>query len=237
MKPEELLSDIQAYCQKHAHAENVKKYSRYFREGYDAYGLTQDELYAKRDEILARPEITLDLLVQTSYLLIEELKYEETSFAIVLLRSFPGSLTRDSFRAVEQWFHLGIRNWAHADVICGELLSPMLMKGIITLDDLDGWRVAANKFQRRAVPVSLIKLLKHTKDFGPFYRIIESMMMDPEREVHQGLGWFLREAWKLKRKETENVLLRWKDKAPRLIFQYACEKMSAEEKFRFRKSK
>ena len=237
MKPEELLSEIQAYCREHAHAENVKKYSRYFREGYDAYGLTQDELYSKRDEILARPGITFDLLVQTSYLLLQKPKYEETSFAIVLLRSFQGSLTRDSFRLIEKWFHLGIRNWAHTDVICGELLSPMLMKEIITLADLESWREAVNKFQRRAVPVSLIKLLKQTKDFGPFYRMIEPMMMDTEREVHQGIGWFLREAWKLKKKETEDLLLRWKDKAPRLIFQYACEKMSAEEKLRFRKSR
>lgn len=237
MKPEELLSDIQAYCQEHAHEENVKKYSRYFREGYDAYGLTQDELYAKRDEILARPGMTLDLLVQTSYLLVQKPRYEETSFAIVLLRSYPGEYTIDTFRTIEQWFQMGIRNWAHADVICGELLSPMLLKDIITLADLESWRKASNKFQRRAVPVSLIKLLKHAKDFGPFYRMIEPMMMDPEREVHQGIGWFLREAWKLKRMETEEILLRWKDKAPRLIFQYACEKMTAENKLRFRRTK
>ncbi len=237
MNPEELLSEIQAYCRSHYHEDNVKKYSRYFREGYDAYGLSQDELYSKKDQILARPGITLDLLVQASYLLLQQPKYEETSFAIVLLRSFPGSLTRNSFRAIEKWFLLGIRNWAHADVIGGELLSPLLEKGIITLADLESWREAVNKFQRRAVPVSLIKLLKQTKDFDPFYRLIEPMMLDPEREVHQGIGWFLREAWKLKKKETEDLLLRWKDKAPRLIFQYACEKMSPEEKLRFRKSR
>jgi hypothetical protein len=53
--------------------------------------------------------------------------------------------------------------------------------------------------------------------------------------VHQGLGWFLREAWKLKRKETEAFLLKWKDNAARLIFQYATEKMTATEKKRFKR--
>jgi 3-methyladenine DNA glycosylase AlkD len=62
-------------------------------------------------------------------------------------------------------------------------------------------------------------------------------MMDDERMVHQGLGWFLREAWKLKRKGTEAFLLKWKNDAARLIFQYATEKMTTEEKKRFKKEK
>jgi 3-methyladenine DNA glycosylase AlkD len=62
-------------------------------------------------------------------------------------------------------------------------------------------------------------------------------MTDPEREVHQGTGWFLREAWKRKPEETEIFLLKWKDTAPRLIFQYATEKMTAEGKGRFRRHK
>ena len=61
--------------------------------------------------------------------------------------------------------------------------------------------------------------------------------LEEEKKVPQGLGWFLREAWKIKRKETETFLLKWKDRAPRVIFQYATEKMTAEEKKRFRKEK
>jgi 3-methyladenine DNA glycosylase AlkD len=74
-------------------------------------------------------------------------------------------------------------------------------------------------------------------DFTPVFAFIEPLMTDDEREVHQGVGWFLREAWKLKRNETENFLLEWKDTAPRLIIQYATEKMSTEEKQRFKKKK
>jgi 3-methyladenine DNA glycosylase AlkD len=62
-------------------------------------------------------------------------------------------------------------------------------------------------------------------------------MTDPEREVHQGTGWFLREAWKLQPAPTEIFLLKWKETAPRLIFQYATEKMTAEAKLRYRRSK
>jgi 3-methyladenine DNA glycosylase AlkD len=62
-------------------------------------------------------------------------------------------------------------------------------------------------------------------------------MMDKEREVHQGVGWFLREAWKIDNEPVEEFLLRYKDSAPRLIFQYATEKMTPEGKSRFRRNK
>jgi len=59
--------------------------------------------------------------------------------------------------------------------------------------------------------------------------------VDPAREVHQGVGWFLREAWKIQPIPVEEFLLKYKDTAPRLIFQYATEKMKPEEKERFKK--
>ena len=71
----------------------------------------------------------------------------------------------------------------------------------------------------------------------PAILFVEKLMTDPEREVHQGMGWFLREAWKINSAEVEPFLLKYKDSAPRLIIQYACEKMTAENKQRFRRTK
>ena len=83
----------------------------------------------------------------------------------------------------------------------------------------------------------MLELLKSTKDYASFFNFIEPLMMDSERVVHQGLGWFLREAWKLRKKQTESFLLKWKNDAARVIFQYATEKMTPEQKKRFRKEK
>jgi 3-methyladenine DNA glycosylase AlkD len=66
---------------------------------------------------------------------------------------------------------------------------------------------------------------------------VEKLITDPEREVHQGMGWFLREAWKISPAEVELFLEKYKDTAPRLIIQYACEKMATEDKMRFKKVK
>ena len=237
MKPEELVKDIQTYCEAHRNPAVVKKYSRYFKEGYDAYGLTPEELIAKRDEILSKPGLNKELIIATGFLLVSGPRYEETSFAIHLLMPFRDDPGPEVFTAVEKWFSLGIRNWAHTDITCGELISWLLMKGTVSISALAAWRSSANKFQRRAVPVALIKLLKPANDFADFFALIESLMTDKAREVQQGLGWFLREAWKLRAGETEAFLLKWKNSSPRLIFQYACEKMSPKERERFSKDR
>jgi 3-methyladenine DNA glycosylase AlkD len=105
------------------------------------------------------------------------------------------------------------------------------------MEDFRPWLRSEYKFQRRCVPVTLIKSLKTTDDFKLLFDFIEPLMKDPEREVHQGTGWFLREAWKIKREVTEKYLFRHRNTAPRLIIQYATEKMSKDERLRYRKEK
>jgi 3-methyladenine DNA glycosylase AlkD len=117
------------------------------------------------------------------------------------------------------------------------ILPKFLDKKILEMNDFKPWLNSQFKFQRRCVPVTLIKHMKKTRQVMPSILFVEKLMTDPEREVHQGMGWFLREAWKINSSEVELFLEKWKDTAPRLIIQYACEKMSAENKLRFRRAK
>jgi 3-methyladenine DNA glycosylase AlkD len=85
------------------------------------------------------------------------------------------------------------------------------------------------------VPVSLIKSLRQYENIQDILDFLAPMMQQPEKVVHQGLGWFLREAWKVYPKPVEEFLFLWKEQSPRLIFQYATEKMTAEQKLRFKR--
>ncbi len=237
MKATELCEDIRGYCRANADEAVVKKYARYFKEGYDAYGLSRELLEDKVSSILSNKSVTMKLVLSTSRLLVKSGKYEETSFAILLLKGFSEQFTAATFEEIGKWFEIGITNWGHTDVICGLLIPPFFARNIIALKAFSAWRTAKNKYQRRAVPVAMIELLKSTDDYKPLFAFIEPLMLDSERVVHQGLGWFLREAWKLKRKETEAFLLKWKDKAARLTVQYATEKMTPEQKKRFKRAK
>jgi 3-methyladenine DNA glycosylase AlkD len=238
MLPEEIYIEIVEYCRANSNEAIVKKYSKYFKEGvYDAYGLSQELQTNKVKEILSRKDVDYNLIRQTSKILIRSVKYEEPSFAIMFYRSFVKHFDRQVFDDLTHWYETGINNWAHSDFICGELLFPLLKEEIITYNDLDTWITATNKFQRRSVPVSLIKTLKYTVDIQNFFNLIEPLMIDPAREVHQGVGWLLREAWKKQPEMTELFLVKWKEKSPRLIFQYAGEKMSPDGKKQFRRTK
>ncbi|MFC1541024.1 DNA alkylation repair protein [Candidatus Latescibacterota bacterium] len=237
MNEKDLYRDIQQYCVTHADNDIVKKYSRFFKEGYDAYGLSSELLEKKVDSILSDDNIDIDLVLKTSVLLVKSGKYEETFFAILLLKHYAIQFTRETFNKIGKWFETGIINWAHTDVLCGKIIHPFFDRNLIALEDFSDWRTAENKYQRRAVPVSMLSLLESTDDFAPLFAFIEPLMTDPERVVQQGLGWFLREAWKIKKDETETFLLKWKNDAPRVIYQYATEKMNAKNKERFRKEK
>ena len=122
-------------------------------------------------------------------------------------------------------------------MLCSEILSPLLVKGVIEFKDFKNWIKSASRWQRRAAAVALIPLMKKTRRVEEPLSLVEPLMADSERVVHQGTGWLLRECWKVDPRTTEAFLLRFKDSAARLIYQYACEKMDAAGKERFRRAK
>ena len=234
-----LLERIRAFCRANADERVVAKYARYFNEGYDAYGVDRavSKEETKRVYSEYRDILGLDGFMDLGDLLMENGKYEESGFAIRFVSLFKKEFSRDTFDRMGAWFDGKVINWAASDSICGDILSPMLARSIVSLDDFRQWRESADRWKRRAVPVSMLILLKSAFDPKELLDFIRPMMLDKERVVHQGLGWFLREIWKKSPVETEAFLLEWKDSAARLKFQYATEKMASEQKARFRKSK
>jgi 3-methyladenine DNA glycosylase AlkD len=237
-----LAGEIRAYCQEHANPKLAEKYARYFKEGYDAWGLMdsknpvwnqQKDLWFEQYSALGLP-----VFLKLGETLFASGKYEEGAVAIHFVKRFRDNLSTESLEGLARWFDGGIRNWAHTDVLCGEILAPLLQSGQLPLHAFATWRESAHKYQRRAVPVAMLGLLKTGKSkCKPLLAFIEPLMLDQERVVHQGLGWFLREAWKKEPEPVEAFLFRWKNRAARLIFQYATEKMPKEARARFARSR
>jgi 3-methyladenine DNA glycosylase AlkD len=239
--PKELVSEIRTYCEAHEDPKKAQAVGRYFREGYEAWGLLDKEhpLWNEKEPEWAERYARLGLkgFFAAGELLFAGGKYEEGALAIHFIRRLQDQLDAGALPRFAAWFDAGIRNWAHTDVLCGEILSPLLAEGRISLSDIAPWIQSEKKYQRRAVPVTMLALLKQDPPVEPLLKFVEPLMMDPERVVHQGTGWFLREAWKKQPKPVERFLMKWKDQAPRLIFQYATEKMTPEARARFRRAK
>ena len=230
-----LIQELTQFCIDNYNENNIKKYQRFFKESYNAYGLSQNVMNEKIKDLVKNKKTELNVILQAAPNLIKTGKYELISFPIYLLNYYHKQFDKQVFYEVEKWFDNRIDNWAHADGISSYIIHVFITKKIISFEDLKPWINSKNKFQRRVVPVSFIKPLKENIDLKEVLEFIEPLMLDKEREVHQGVGWFLREAWKKQPLLIEEFLLRWKNTSARLIIQYATEKMSKEEKLRFKK--
>lgn len=231
-----LCKEIRDYCQFHASEEGVKKSQRFFKQTFRGYGLTSPQVQLKVKELLSRKEISQSMVLEAMPSFFESGMYEEISFGLLLLNGFSKQYSKDTFKEIESYFTMGVDNWAHADILGMFILPKFLLQKIVTINDFQSWINSPYTFQRRCVPVTFIKAVKVSKEPTPFIDFVESLMDDQEREVHQGMGWFLREAWKIQRQTVETFLAERKETAPRLIIQYACEKMTAEEKKRFKRT-
>lgn len=237
MTTNEIIQKIRSYCIENANAERLKTSQRFFKEEFIGYGLTAPQVYSKVKEMLKRGDFDLKIIQETVPILMKGGMYEEISIGLLLLDGLWKQFTPETFQTINNWFSFSINNWAHADTLGMLILPRFLDKKILEMSDFRSWLDSPYKFQRRCVPVTLIKHMKKTRQVMPSILFVEKLMADPEREVHQGMGWFLREAWKISPAETESFLEKYKDTAPRLIIQYACEKMTAENKLRFKKAK
>jgi 3-methyladenine DNA glycosylase AlkD len=235
MDKKTLINEIRQFCCDNANAENVIKAKRFFKEAPDCYGLTQVQINEKAKQLLKDKSLTLDVVLKAAPELLKSGMYEEISAILLIFNGFEKQYTKKLLSEIETWFTYSINNWAHADTLGMFILPKFLKNKLIMEDDFESWLKSPYKFQRRCVPVTLIKVLKERENFQYLFDFLEPLMKDPEREVHQGMGWFLRECWKVKPSETEDFLMKWKDKAPRLIINYAAEKMTAENKARFKK--
>jgi 3-methyladenine DNA glycosylase AlkD len=237
MKYDSLYQEAKNQFQQWANPDIVKKYSRYFKEGYDAYGLSDGQLPTYIKAVLKQyPKITVDEILELGNTLFADGKYEIGSMAIFLLKERKSEFTKATLNGVKRWFDQGVNNWAHSDVLCSLIIPVFFQENIVKFNDMKDWRISTSRWTRRAVPVSLLAQIK-TVEPGKLLDFIAPMMLDQERVVHQGLGWFLRELWKKHTKEVEDFLLKYKNTSARLIFQYATEKMTKEQKMRFAKEK
>ncbi len=239
MEVELVLDQFHEFCRQNSDEAVIKKYNRYFVEGYDAFGLPGTAMEEIHRTLLAeyRESLGFDGFLSLGDRLVKTGKYEDASLALMCAADFMKEYTPEHFERFGYWLDDGIRNWAHADTMAGGIFPVFLKKKIVPYTAFSSWRSAESKWKRRVVPVSLIKELKSCPDVTDWLEFLNPMMMMPEKVVHQGLGWFLREAWKLYPVPVETFLHKWKDNAPRLIFQYATEKMAAEHKTRFRKNR
>lgn len=235
------FKEIRNFCEENSDPEIIKKYQKYFKTGYDGYGI-DDKAFIRQIEIWLKQwkeEMTIESYLDLGDELMKNGRFDEKHVAINFVKSSRTDFSKETFYRVSNWFDYGINNWATTDVLCMLVLSGLLYDNVIEYEDLKSWINSNSEWQRRAIPVSLIELDKITKKLKPIETIelIEPLMLDNSEYVQKGIGTLLRGLWKKYPSEIEEFLMKWKDQCGRLIIQYSTEKMDKEYRKKFRKSK
>lgn len=232
-------NEIVEFCLKNSDDSVIKKYSKYFKEGYDGYGIDTKIFVAQKMKWMEswKDEMTLDEYLNLGDLLVATGKFEEASFATHFVAEEKDEFTIETLSRIGNWLENGIQNWANTDVLCMLVLSEFLFSEIVQPDAFITWTDSTSKWKRRAVPVTFVEVIKKGHRPKPILTVIENLMLDTEQDVQKGLGTLLREIWKKEPAVAESFLLKWKDLCGRKIIQYATEKMDKERKALFKKVK
>jgi 3-methyladenine DNA glycosylase AlkD len=233
---EQKQKEIRNFCIRNADPDIVKKYARYFKNGYDGYGVDTKVFEKQRDLWIKawENEMTLDKYLELGDELMRVGKLEEQSLAAAFIKSQRENFSPKTFDRIGTWFATGITNWATTDVLCMLVLSNFLIDDVITFEKLKEWNDSDSEWQRRAVPVTLVELLKEGLEPKIALPLIEPLMLDNSQYVQKGIGTLLRGLWKKWPNEVEDFLFKWKDQCGRLIVRYATEKMDKEYRKKFR---
>jgi 3-methyladenine DNA glycosylase AlkD len=236
-KVQKIKRDIRNFLTKNADKAVIEKYARYFKEGYDPYGVAPEKLSTRINEWfkICEEKLTTKQIVDLGEELMKSGKYEETSIAIRFIVRLRNYYNKSLFNTMGRWFEKYVKNWAHCDTACSEVLYSFIEDKIVDFKDLLKWADSSGRWRRRAVPVTMVKMVSKTENVAQALQASRKLILDPERVVHQGVGWLLSENWKKSPQKVEDFLCRWKDQAPRLIIQYATEKIDKKKRKKFRR--
>ncbi len=140
------------------------------------------------------------------------------------------------WRVMKRWIER-VENWEHADALCA-LYSIFLERfSKLVEPTLRQWNRSKNPWKRRASVVSTIYYA--SKKRTPPSRqmvlsLIEPLLEDHDPYVQKGVGWQLREAYKLWPRETLKFLESHILDLPAITFSYATEKLSLTDKQRLK---
>jgi 3-methyladenine DNA glycosylase AlkD len=237
---DKIEKDIRRFLKANTDKAVIKKYAKYFKEGYDPYGVAFEKLGPKIDDWynLCEEKLTRKQLLTLCEHLLSTGKFEEASIALGFMEWLRKEYNKSLFNIVGKWFEKYITNWAHCDGACGNVVYKFLADKVVEFKDLIAWTQSPHRWKRRAAAVTMVQDFYKggTANVPKALQVARKLILDPERVVQQGTGWLLREAWKKEPKKVEDFLLEWKDQAPRLIIQYATEKIDKDKRKKFRRA-
>lgn len=206
---------------------------RDFTEGYDAFGIEDEELKILRDRILKEHKLTPREISNLGLILLKTGKYEFGTLAIMLIKKHRPRMDAYVRERIKEWLDTAVENWAHADLLGSKILPVFFELELCDLESYASWRDSRSKYTRRAVIISLM-YQKIALDAEAMLRFIEPLISDQEKVVQQALGWFLGDLWNKAPLPVEAFLTAHKDSIDRYVMKQSTARMPLSKAKMFR---
>ena len=160
-------------------------------------------------------------------------KYHEAMYLpLFYYRRHLKDLDKKTWQVMKTWIDR-VENWEHADALCA-LYSVMLERFPKLVEPtLRKWNRSKNPWKKRASVVSTIYYASKNRKAPPLKLVLElaqPLIEHKDPYVQKGVGWQLREAYKLHPKQTLAFLKKHNTRLPATVFSYATEKLDKKTK-------
>lgn len=205
-----------------------RRATRFFKpwERVFTLGLSSGEIRALARELAARVRRHWRLRDAVAFAdrLLSQRTFESRSVGLIVLSKFRRSYDESVLGHARRWLAAGhCDNWAVTDLLCMEVLGPLLDARPDLAPRLQPWTRARSPWLRRASAAALTGPLRHGHAIDEAYRTARALRGAPEDLVHKATGWMLREAGRTDRRRLERWLRREGHTLPRTALRYAIE--------------
>lgn len=163
---------IRAELIAHSEPHKLPLMQRFFKDPIDAYcTYTVHVRRIARDRAKEFAAMNAKQRDEVTNALWRSGKFEEGAVAIQLYARLLKSCDDRDWKRFESWLDKYIRNWAHCDALCADVLGPLLIRHPEWIAMLPAWTASKKTYKRRAALVAPLKGIRK----GLFRKEAESL--------------------------------------------------------------
>lgn len=171
---------------------------------------------------------TVDAAVRLADALMPDPYLETKAVGIEVVAHYRRSFAPRLLPSWKRWLAGNLSsNWATTDMICGELIGPLLAGHPRLIPVMRRWAAHRNMWVRRASAVALLPAIRRGLALDVAYDVARALHRDPADLIHKAVGWMLREAGKQDSLRLERYLRTEGPAIPRTTVRYAIERFPA----------
>jgi 3-methyladenine DNA glycosylase AlkD len=231
-----ILASVRKDLEAIATEEKREAEERFFKEHVNFIGCKVPEVrtVAQRHfKALEEDGWTYENFVRLSEELLKRQTFEEGVVAFYIMERVLSNSEKsdfENFEIFERWLKSYVGNWAHCDELAPHLIGELVGKQPELAVRVFEWTKSKNRWVRRAAAVTYVIHGRKGRFHEKIFKTAEALIADGDEMVQKGVGWMLKCASEADEEEVVKFLLKWKNRAPRLVLRYAAEKMSAKNR-------